>query len=569
MAYATDYTTLLSGSYWSGAETPGQPVFVTYSFDTTAPASDAGVLSASAYATFTPFTAAQQAQAKQALQDWSSSSIVAGGGSGIIFLQVAPGKGDINFAAYNFTTDPNAHAVGGEGFYPWGNWNYSTAGSGTIRFAADQAGAGNILMNTAFETGGLFAYDTVLHEIGHALGLKHPTDAWTDNVPGWVNVVHNQWDPSVAYSNTFSIMSTGASSLTEPTAADFQAIQSVYGTSAQAAAQDKSWKWNATTYTLTQVLKDGSQTVRGISTSNIITGGTGNDTVYAIGSGTNTINGGLGNDNLVGGSGINYLDGGPGADTLNGWFGTTYASYKDAKAGVTVNLLNPSLNTGDAAGDIYLHITRVVGSGFNDTIIGDNSGDVIQGGAGNDVLTGGTGKDTITGGAGNDIITGGGGADTLTGGTGNATFVYRAITDSTLKAADTIKDWHTGDIIDLTAVDANTAVAGVQAFHFGATTGHTGDIVVAFDSVHNRTVVSLYDNATGTADGVIYLTGAHTLTAADFKLTSGGAAPVVSILSQAMASLGAVGGAPGAAIVSGLSALGGATIRLAAPVSAV
>ena len=551
MAYATDYTTLLSGRYWNGAETPGQPVFVTYSFDATAPASDAGILSSSAYATFTPFTAAQQAQAKQALQDWSSSSTVAGGGSGIIFLQVAPGKGDINFAAYNFSTDPNVSAFGGEGFYPWGNWNYSTAGGGIIKFAADLPGSGAILMNTAFETGGEFAYATLLHEIGHAIGLKHPTDAWTDNVPGWVNVVHNQWDPTVTYSNDFSIMSTGASSLAEPTAADYQAVQSVYGTSAQAAAQDKSWKWNAATYTLTQVLKDGGQTVRGISTNNTITGGTGADNIYGIGSGTNRLNGGAGDDNLVGGSGTNYLDGGPGADTLNGWFGVSYASYADAKAGVTVNLLNPALNTGDAAGDIYLHITRVIGSSFNDTIIGDNGGDVIQGGTGNDVLTGGTGKDTIT------------------GGTGDATFVYKAITDSTPKAADTIKDWHTGDIIDLTAVDANTAVAGVQAFHFGATTGHTGDIVVAFDSAHNRTVVSLYDNATGTPDGAIYLTGNHALTAADFKLTSGGAAPIVSILSQAMASLGASGGAPAAAIVSGLSGLGGATIRLAAPVSAV
>src|ERR1700719_2969037 len=128
MAYATDYTTLLTGSYWSGAKPAApQPVFITYSFDTTAPASDAGHLAASALATFTPFTAAQQAEAKQALTDWSSASTIAGGRSGVIFLQVAPGQGDINFAAYDFTSDPNARNSGGEGYYPWGNWNYSTA----------------------------------------------------------------------------------------------------------------------------------------------------------------------------------------------------------------------------------------------------------------------------------------------------------------------------------------------------------------------------------------------------------------------------------------------------------
>jgi len=151
VAYATDYTTLLTGSYWSGAEITGQPVFVTYSFDTTAPASDVGHLSPSALATFTPFTAAQQTETQQALTVWSSSSTIAGGGSGIIFLQVPSGQGDINFAAYNFSSDPNASGAGGMGYYPWGNWNYSTFQSGSGHFAADLPGAGNVLMNTAFE----------------------------------------------------------------------------------------------------------------------------------------------------------------------------------------------------------------------------------------------------------------------------------------------------------------------------------------------------------------------------------------------------------------------------------
>ncbi len=113
---ATDYTTLLTGSYWGGAEVTNKPVFVTYSFDAVAPPSDANNLSPSAYATFQAFTAAQQAQAVAALTEWSSASTVAGGGSGIIFLQVAPGKGDINFAAYDFSSAPNASGAGGEGF---------------------------------------------------------------------------------------------------------------------------------------------------------------------------------------------------------------------------------------------------------------------------------------------------------------------------------------------------------------------------------------------------------------------------------------------------------------------
>ncbi|MDQ2861736.1 MAG: M10 family metallopeptidase C-terminal domain-containing protein, partial [Pseudomonadota bacterium] len=497
MAYATDYTTLLTGSYWSGAEVTGQPVFITYSFDATAPASDAGNLAPSAYATFTPFTAAQQAQAQQALTDWSSASTIAGGGSAIIFLEVAPGKGDINFAAYNFSSDPNAKYSGGEGFYPWGNWNYSTGQPGTIHFGADLAGAGNILMNTdpAFETGGLFSYQTVLHEIGHAIGLKHPTDAWTNYVDGDA-IVHNQYDPNT-YFGTFSIMSPFATSLTEPTANDWQAIQSIYGTPAQAAQQDKSWSWNAHTNTLTQVLKPGGQTVRGVSTNNIIAGGSGSDVIYAIGAGTNTVYGRGGNDILVGGSGVSYLDGGPGADTLNGWFGTSYASYRDAKSGIVANLVRPSLNTGDATGDIYLHLSGLVGSNFADTLVADNNGDVLIGGLG---------------------------ADTLVGGSGDDTFVYKTIGDSTPAGPDLIENFHAGDKIDVSAIDANTGLPGHQAFHIGATQGHAGDIVITYDPVNNRTVADLYDNSTGVPDGRIWLAGDQALTAADFVLKAGNAA---------------------------------------------
>ena len=427
MSYATDYTTLLTGSYWSGAQVTGQPVILTYSFLATKPSADPHGLGAT-LDTFSAFTADQQAQTQQALARWSSVS-------GVIFEQVAPGKGDINFAAY----DLGSSGPGGEGFYPWGNWNYSTETSTTIQFGADiQAnGYGDVLMNTADESNGLFAYPTLLHEIGHALGLKHPTDAWTLYPFG---TAYNQWNVDDAYNPNFSIMSAGGynSTLTDITSDDMLAIQSIYGTAAQQAEQFASWSWNAATYTLTATLKNGGQTVRGVSTSNKVRGGTGNDTIYAIGQDVNYIYSGAGDDTLVGGSGVNYLDGGSGADTLNGWFSpNTYASYADARVGVTVNLINPSLNTGDAAGDVYLDIRRVIGSNYADTITADNSGDAIYGGAGNDTITGGTGVDYLYGQAGDDTLIagtgtsyldGGAGADRLIGSAGHA--IYAAYSDA-------------------------------------------------------------------------------------------------------------------------------------------
>ena len=429
MPYATDYTTLLSGSYWSGAEVTAQPVILTYSFLTTKPISDPHFLG-SALNTFAGFSAQQQSQTQQALANWS-------GVSGIIFEQVAPGKGDINFAGYDLTSV--AGNIGGVGFFPWGNWNYSTATASTIHFGADiQAnGCGDVLMNTAAEDGsGLFASPTLLHEIGHALGLKHPTEPWTSYV-----VAHNQWDPGVVYDGNFSIMSPGGSgsTLTDLTAADIQAIQSIYGTSPQQASQFSTWSWNAVSATLTATLNNGGQTVRGVSTSNTITGGTGADTIYAIGQGANRIFGKAGDDTLVGGSGLNYLDGGAGADTLNGWFSpNSYASYADSAGALVVNLLSPWLNTNDAVNDVYLNIRRVLGSNYGDTLTADNSGDILQGGAGDDTLTGGAGVDYLYGQAGADTLNasvgtsyldGGAGGDTLNGSVGHAS--YAAYSDAT------------------------------------------------------------------------------------------------------------------------------------------
>ncbi len=477
--YATDYTTLLTGSYWSGAEVTGQPDIITYSFLTAKPTADPHGLGA-ALNTFTAFTSAQQTATQNAFAHWA-------GVSGIVFGQVAAGKGDINLAAYDLSS---SGGVGGEAFYPWGNWNYSTYTASAIHFGADiQAnGYGDVLMNTAAETNGAFADPTLLHEIGHALGLKHPTESWTLYALG---VVHNQWDPNVAYDGNFSIMSPGGSGspLTDITAADIQAIQSIYGTSAAKGSQYSSWAWNGATSTLTATLKDGGQTVRGVSTSNTITGGGGADAIYAIGQGTNKIYGKAGDDNLVGGSGANYLDGGAGADTLNGWFSVnTYASYADAPStgglGVTVNLLNPWQNTGDAAGDAYVNLHKIQGSAYADQITGDNAGDVLYGGASGDSIVGGTGidhlygqagDDTLVAGAGTSYLDGGAGADMLTGSAGHAS--YASYSDATAALAINLlaPGASTGDA----AGDSYANIHDVQGSNYGDTiTGdNAGDIL--------------------------------------------------------------------------------------------
>ncbi|MGZ8997520.1 MAG: M10 family metallopeptidase C-terminal domain-containing protein, partial [Allosphingosinicella sp.] len=79
---------------------------------------------------------------------------------------------------------------------------------------------------------------------------------------------------------------------------------------------------------------------------------------------------------------------------------------------------------------------------------------------------GGGGNDVLTGGAGADILSGGLRGDTLTGGGGNDIFLYRSVAESNSTERDGIQDFNSGDIIDLSKIDANSLVGGNQAFEF-------------------------------------------------------------------------------------------------------
>jgi Ca2+-binding RTX toxin-like protein len=151
---------------------------------------------------------------------------------------------------------------------------------------------------------------------------------------------------------------------------------------------------------------------------------------------------------------------------------------------------------------------------------------VITGTNGPDVLTGGSGDDILQGLGGDDTLNGGPGRDRLEGGPGNDTFVFSALSDTTLSNWDFIADWNPGDRIDLSAIDADLTTAGVQPFHFGATPGHVGDIVVTYDPAATATRVDLYAHRDSTPDARFYVNGNVALTAADFQVSA--AAPTSS-----------------------------------------
>ena len=118
---------------------------------------------------------------------------------------------------------------------------------------------------------------------------------------------------------------------------------------------------------------------------------------------------------------------------------------------------------------------RYVGTAAANRLAGSAEEDVILGLGGNDVLAGGTGNDAIAGGAGRDVMAGGAGADT---------FLFKSVKDSTGPTGvlvnnsefhgnnrpdhrDLITDFaHGTDTINLSAIDANSKLAGNQAFTF-------------------------------------------------------------------------------------------------------
>ncbi len=159
----------------------------------------------------------------------------------------------------------------------------------------------------------------------------------------------------------------------------------------------------------------------------------------------------------------------------------------------------------------------IEGRGGNDWLWGYAGNDQLMGGAGHDSLIGGAGNDWLNGGAGHDYIDGddldaNGGDDTIIGGLGGDTmigrggrdtFVFRSVADfgydPGIDRPDVIGDFEVGlDKIDLRQIDANTRVAGNQAFEFvGRFTGRGGELEL------NRDPDGMY-RVTGDIDGDKY-----------------------------------------------------------------
>lgn len=172
--------------------------------------------------------------------------------------------------------------------------------------------------------------------------------------------------------------------------------------------------------------------------------------------------------------------------------------------------------------DFTTNITTAITGSGNDTLVANDWGGVLKAGGGSDLLVGGAGQDWLQGDGGRDVLVGGRGRDYLFGGTGADYFEFDAVGDSdkSAKKADVILDFDRlgGDRIHLANIDAIKG-GGDNAFTFigdAAFTRRAGQL--HYQLTDTGVLVSGDVNGDGKADFAIHVDGVSYMVASDFVL---------------------------------------------------
>jgi Ca2+-binding RTX toxin-like protein len=252
--------------------------------------------------------------------------------------------------------------------------------------------------------------------------------------------------------------------------------------------------------------------------------------------------GGAGDDQLYGGTAVDRMEGGAGNDLYyfdpDGWGDTIIESAGQGTADRILTPFSLSLAANTANIEIltvddYSATTAInlTGNTLNNTIIGNAGANTLQGREGDDNIQGREGNDILIGGAGNDQLIGGAGRDTFTGNVGADLFRFIDITDLSTSSnnADIITDFvpnatlSLSDRIHLSSIDANTGVAGDQAFTFIGTAAFTAAGQIRYATVTNadgvlETRLALNIDADTAAEAIIRFDSVMTPQASWFVL---------------------------------------------------
>jgi Ca2+-binding RTX toxin-like protein len=138
----------------------------------------------------------------------------------------------------------------------------------------------------------------------------------------------------------------------------------------------------------------GGDSIDALAGADTLSGAAGDDTLLG-GDGNDVVQGGEGDDQLLGGGGDDEIAGGAGDDALLGGGGRDLAIYRDAAAGVVVDLALGEAQDGAGGIDALAGIEGAVGSAFDDLLRGDAGDNLFGASAGADTIEGGAGFDWL------------------------------------------------------------------------------------------------------------------------------------------------------------------------------
>jgi Ca2+-binding RTX toxin-like protein len=261
-------------------------------------------------------------------------------------------------------------------------------------------------------------------------------------------------------------------------------------------------------------------TVTGSAAANVITTGSGNDTIDG-GGGADVINSGGGNDTVSYYGSESVIDGGTGSNTLL------------LRAVTTVNLGNVDQTTGDATSVANFQNVDASGLSSSVSITGSSAANIITTGAGNDTIDGAGGADVIGAGAGDDTVSYYGTENSIDGGAGTNTLLMRAAANVNLANTDQTVGDTTGvtnfQNVDASALSSAVSITGSSGAN--VITGGTGsdtidgggaaDLIAAGagnDTVTYRGNEASIDGGTGTDTLVLAASGG--VTAVNFAVAT-------------------------------------------------